>query len=809
MAKVINENIVRDFVKALKAERKKPSAYDTTAKVLRVDGDTAWVHIAGGVDETPVKLTVNAEKGDEVQVRVGGGKAWIVGNATAPPTDDKTANIAHKRAVNADNKAIVAKQTAEDADGKATTAKEKADEAIEAVGASITTDTLHYLATSLDSGVTINTPGWTTTVQSMTSTNRYLWTYHTYQKASGQSVNTNPVITGVYGQTGPQGEPGTAGTSITITNIRYAISTTESQPADSSFTYTSVPSVPEGNWLWTRTLYSDNSKVYTKAKQGETGPQGATGDDGVSITAVQPQYNLSTSTSSATGTWSNTLTYETGKYIWTREKITYSNNTVGYSTAIYNEALTSACANAEDALTMAEKIEQHFWTDEDGAHVTEVTQEEYLDDPTNAGGNTLITSGGLSIRNGIEDLAVFNRREAMMCNSDGVPFFMVDYLGGTTTSQKRMSFDDYQTKVQDGIIFRRSEDISSISSGTNIKYYREYSRFILWHQNIFDRSIQPICTNCTIDGFTPNELSFYFDFSDLTAGTDLSQSASITATLLNGHTITISFTLSYEDGITVFTAEKTGETISRGEYEFNVWYGYQVTTVAPALMFGNNDSEQKGDFSSSFGEHLYSSGHHQAVFGKFNVEDANGDYAFIVGNGTADNDRANALAVTWDGAIESGGAKIGSFIKLTGEDNATITLATTDKYPAMSKLVFNWGNTFARDTTNNCIECLYAGIIIVQAKIRLGGNYTAQDIIGYGLYNMDEDTNFAASQFRVPPNMTAPNQDVFTMAMPVVVSAGDRIRIRIRNATGARGRVQNDNTVITATYIAAPPHMDV
>lgn len=410
MAKVINENIVRDFVKALKAERKKPSAYDTTAKVLRVDGDTAWVHIAGGVDETPVKLTVNAEKGDEVQVRVAGGKAWIVGNATAPPTDDKTANIAHTRAVNADNKAIAAKQTAEEADVKADTAKEKADEAIEAVGASITTDTLHYLATSLDSGVTINTPGWTTTVQTMTSTNRYLWTYHTYHKASGQSVNTNPVITGVYGQTGPQGEPGTAGTSITITNIRYAISTTESQPADSSFTYTSVPSVPEGNWLWTRTLYSDNSKVYTKAKQGETGPQGATGDDGVSITAVQSQYNLSTSTSSATGTWSNTLTYETGKYIWTREKITYSNNTTGYSTAIYNEALTSACANAEDALTMAEKIEQHFWTDEEGAHVTEVTQEEYLEDPSLAGGNTLITSEGMKVRDGETEKASFGTK---------------------------------------------------------------------------------------------------------------------------------------------------------------------------------------------------------------------------------------------------------------------------------------------------------------------------------------------------------------------------------------------------------------
>lgn len=607
MAKVINENIVRDFVKALKAERKKPSAYDTTAKVLRVDGDTAWVHIAGGVDETPVKLTVNAEKGDEVQVRVGGGKAWIVGNATAPPTDDKTANIAHKRAVNADNKAIVAKQTAEEADVKADTAKEKADEAIEAVGASITTDILHYLATSLDSGVTINTPGWTTTVQSMTSTNRYLWTYHTYQKASGQSVNTNPVITGVYGQTGPQGEPGTAGTSITITNIRYAISTTESQPADSSFTYTSVPSVPEGNWLWTRTLYSDNSKVYTKAKQGETGPQGATGDDGVSITAVQPQYNLSTSTSSATGTWSNTLTYETGKYIWTREKITYSNNTTGYSTAIYNEALTSACANAEDALTMAEKIEQHFWTDADGAHVTEVTQEEYLDDPTHAGGNTLITSTGLRVRDGLKDLAEMSK--------DGFD---------------AKTYDEQGNEV---VIAHLGYGPGADSGGgtSDAPYYTVGSR---------RTTTTPYDSSAT---YKVGDLCYYL--------TNVYVCREDTPTPAGS-----------------FNSKKWR--IAIGNYSFvegesNVASGLTAHAEGSETTATGYMSHSEGYKTASVGVYSHAEGHGtianrkaQTTIGEYNTKDASGlseffrgDHALIIGNGTDDNSRSNALTVDWQGGV--------------------------------------------------------------------------------------------------------------------------------------------------------------
>ena len=127
-----SEKILRDFTQSL-TQPKGTSAYDTTAKVLRVENGTAWVHIPGGVDETPVKLTIDAKEGDVVQVRVSGGRAFLIGNATSPPTDDAAANAANKRAVNADKKAGVARQTAEEADGKATEAKEIAEEAGEAV----------------------------------------------------------------------------------------------------------------------------------------------------------------------------------------------------------------------------------------------------------------------------------------------------------------------------------------------------------------------------------------------------------------------------------------------------------------------------------------------------------------------------------------------------------------------------------------------------------------------------------------------------------------------------------------------------
>lgn len=91
----------------------KDRSFDTPAKVLRVEGDTVWVHIDGGSDETPVQKTINCEEGETVQVRISNGSAFLVGNASAPPTDDKTANIAYFTAEQADEKATEAIKSVE------------------------------------------------------------------------------------------------------------------------------------------------------------------------------------------------------------------------------------------------------------------------------------------------------------------------------------------------------------------------------------------------------------------------------------------------------------------------------------------------------------------------------------------------------------------------------------------------------------------------------------------------------------------------------------------------------------------------
>ena len=127
---------------------KKSAPYDTQAEVRRIEGDIAWVHIPGGVDETPVQLTTNAKKGDIVQVRVSGGQAWITGNATKPPTDDTTAKAAQKTAA-------VADEHATDAVASAILAQQFADEAKKSAGeAKIVTDEIVAYSVIAEKSVT-------------------------------------------------------------------------------------------------------------------------------------------------------------------------------------------------------------------------------------------------------------------------------------------------------------------------------------------------------------------------------------------------------------------------------------------------------------------------------------------------------------------------------------------------------------------------------------------------------------------------------------------------------------------------------
>lgn len=75
-------------------------------------------------------------------------------------------------------------------------------------GVSIKTITEYYLATSASSGVTRQTSGWTTSVQAINATNKYLWNYECVEFSDNTFHYTDPMLIGVYGDKGDKGDKG-------------------------------------------------------------------------------------------------------------------------------------------------------------------------------------------------------------------------------------------------------------------------------------------------------------------------------------------------------------------------------------------------------------------------------------------------------------------------------------------------------------------------------------------------------------------------------------------------------------------------
>lgn len=84
--------------------------------------------------------------------------------------------------------------------------KYKGDDGQDGVG--IKSITKYYLASEKSTGITTSSSGWSTTKQDMTDVKKYLWSYEVYAYTDGSSTKTTPIIIGVHGQNGADGDSG-------------------------------------------------------------------------------------------------------------------------------------------------------------------------------------------------------------------------------------------------------------------------------------------------------------------------------------------------------------------------------------------------------------------------------------------------------------------------------------------------------------------------------------------------------------------------------------------------------------------------
>jgi phage minor structural protein len=136
---------------------------------------------------------------------------------------------------------------------------------------------------SSTSGASAPSSGWTNSVPIIPA-GQYLWTKTTWNYTDNTSETGYSVARiGRDGNTGRDGVAGKDGVGIRATTVVYASSTSGTVPPTSGWV-SQIPSVPAGQYLWTKTTWSYTDKTsetgFSVSKMGETGQKGVKGDPG-------------------------------------------------------------------------------------------------------------------------------------------------------------------------------------------------------------------------------------------------------------------------------------------------------------------------------------------------------------------------------------------------------------------------------------------------------------------------------------------------------------------------------------------------
>ena len=133
-----------------------------------------------------------------------------------------------------------------------------------ATGKGIKSITEYYLATASGSGVTTSTSGWTTSIQTITASKRYLWNYEVITYTDESKTTISPKIIGVYGNTGATGSTGNGISSVT--NYYLATSSGSGVTTSTSGWTTSIQTITTSKrYLWNYEViaYTNGSKTTT------------------------------------------------------------------------------------------------------------------------------------------------------------------------------------------------------------------------------------------------------------------------------------------------------------------------------------------------------------------------------------------------------------------------------------------------------------------------------------------------------------------------------------------------------------------
>ena len=195
------------------------------------------------------------------------------------------------------------------------------------------------------------------------STGKYIWQRIIYTYTDNTSKTSTPVC--IQGAQGPQGEKGETG--ATGSQGPQGDQGPQGVKGDTGPRGPQGPQGIQGEQGATGEQGPQGVKGDT-GPQGEQGDKGDKGDAGQSVTSVTPQFQKHTSNTTApTGTWSDTCpAYESGKYLWIRNKVVFANPAATKYTKAYYDPSWEAKGKADTAITTVNNKTSEFQQTLDG-----------------------------------------------------------------------------------------------------------------------------------------------------------------------------------------------------------------------------------------------------------------------------------------------------------------------------------------------------------------------------------------------------------------------------------------------------------
>lgn len=356
---------------------------------------------------------------------------------------------------------------------------------------------------------------------------------------------------------------------------------------------------------------------------------------------------------------------------------------------------------------LRDDVTQYFWFESSsssawgsGAHVTLYPESQF----TNSGHanylkgqNIIMNTDGFSIRNGVLPM--------MVLDNDSLDFNAIDTTLGTYTTLASFGLNGafVQTKDDNNNIVEiahlgygqgtnSSGGISKApyyslgSRRTTSTAYSSSSTYKIGDLCVYNGAVY-VCKTAIITAEAWNSNHW-----QLAIGTN---------STTEGGTNVASGSSSHAEG---FNSIAIGH-FSHAEGEMTPGYKYTIAVGEGSHAEGGG-TQALGRFAHSEGSSTQAigamshaqnvgtiaNGYAETAIGQFNTKDTYDTYALMIGNGTADNARSNALTVTWEGDVNiASGAhyKIGS-ANLKASDVSAVALS--DKYTRSSAGDLDWTN---------------------------------------------------------------------------------------------------------------------